>query len=86
VPAVPSEGFLSFPLACKHLHFNGHAQHGVAGPVCQENCDKDRIVLLINWWDHTPEPPNCQRMTNAMVKELQFTKVRQRSRSLSQHF
>jgi hypothetical protein len=26
VPAVPSEGFLSFPMAGKHLHFNGHAQ------------------------------------------------------------
>lgn len=58
----------------KHMHFNGHAQHGVVGPVCQENCAKDRIVLLINWWDHTPEPPNCQRMTNKMVKELQFTR------------
>ncbi len=26
VPAVPSEGYLSFPMAGKHLHFNGHAQ------------------------------------------------------------
>jgi hypothetical protein len=74
VPAVPSEGYLSFPVAGKHLHFNGHAQHGVAGPVCQENCEADRIVLLVNWWDHVPEPPNCQRMADSQIAQLGFTR------------
>ena len=40
--------------------------------MCQENCGADRIVLLVNWWDHTPEPPNCQRMKDSFIKELGF--------------
>ncbi len=42
--------------------------------MCQENCERDRIVLLVNWWDHTPEPPNCQRMTDSLIKDLGFTR------------
>ena len=75
VPAVPSEGYLSFPATGKHIHFNGKAQHGVAGGICQTGCDKDRVVLLINWWDHAPEPPNCQRLSTARVKDLGFSRV-----------
>jgi hypothetical protein len=103
VPAIPNEGWLSFPEKGKHTWFNGKAQHvrtagllllllptggdlqmlrhaishgqpncqlfnqthawcqGVAGSLCQTNCAEDRLVLLVNWWDHTPEPPNCLR-------------------------
>ena len=70
VPAIPVESWLSFPKVGKHLAFNGHAQHGVSGSMCQTNCEAPRLVLLINWWDHTPEPPNCVRLPNDQVKSL----------------
>ena len=75
VPAVPTEGWLSFPETGKHLWFRGTAQHGVPGSLCQHKCDEMRLVLLINWWDHAPEPPNCQRLMNRKVKELGLQRI-----------
>lgn len=32
------------------------------------------MVLLVNWWDHVPEPPNCQRMSDSHIKNMGFSR------------
>ena len=62
-------------MAGKHLSFNGRAQHGVVGSLCTANCTEARLVLLINWWEHTPEPPNCQRLASSQLQGMGMQRV-----------
>jgi len=57
-PLEPEEGELSMPMRNKYIVFNGELLHGVV-PSRESSEEGSRITFLVNFWDHTPEPPNC---------------------------
>lgn len=74
VPAVPSQGYLTVPVAGKHLRFSGRAQHGLVGEACTNSCDEDVVVIRINWWAHeSPEPPYCRRLSKTDISSAGYT-------------
>lgn len=74
VPAVPSQGYLTRPVAGKHLRFNSRAQHGLVGEACHSGCDEDVVVIRINWWSYEPpEPPYCKRLTKKEISQAGYT-------------
>ena len=90
VPAVPSQGYLTRPVAGKHLRFNSREQHGLLGEACSSGCDEDVVVLRINWWSYDPpEPPYCKRLTKKEISQAGYTvfekeKVQQLKNEISQ--
>ena len=73
VPAVPSQGYLTVPMAGKHLRFSGRAQHGLLSEACARSCDEDVVAIRINWWAHeSPEPPYCRRLSSNDIESAGY--------------
>lgn len=68
-PTIPEQSYLIYPLAGRHVIFDGRTQHGVVGSL--SGSEQVRISLLVNWWD-SPRPlkPYTTAVRNEDLKAM----------------